>query len=310
MSSEAEAAARDDDERVSLRERLGVRAYVFGSWISQRVSYDRGRSLARLTGEVLHRAVPSARRTVEANLGPVLAAAPGSASLDAAVREAFRSYCMYWFETFHLRSMPAEDVIARTRFVGLEHIDRAVEVGRGAILPLPHLGNWDAAGRWVTASGYRMTAVAEELRPAEAFRLFLEHRRALGMGIVALGSKRVGEELLERLAQNELICLVADRDLTGRGVEVEMFGAKAQLPAGPAMLSLASGAPLLPSGVFHRDDGGWEIVVDGPLEIERTDSFRADVTTLTRLLARHFERSISAAPTMWHMFQPYFSAER
>jgi lauroyl/myristoyl acyltransferase len=44
--------------------------------------------------------------------------------------------------------------------------------------------------------------------------------------------------------------------------------------------------------------------VGPPIEIERTDSLRDDVTTMTRILAKRFEHAISAAPTQWHMFQP------
>lgn len=294
-----------NDRDGSLSARLSVQGFRAAAWASRHVSYPVGRAATRWVGDVVYRLAPSARATVERNLARVLGESAPSARLDAAVREAFRSYCLYWFETFHLRAMPAEEVFERTRFVGLEHIDAALAGGRGALMALPHLGNWDAGGRYVTAKGYRMTAVAEELKPEAAFRLFYEHRRALGMGIVALGSKRVGQELVELLAANHMICLVADRDLTGRGVDVEMFGASTQMPAGPAMLALTTGAPLLPSAVYHHPEG-WEVVISPALSIERTDSFRDDVTALTRALASRFERSIAAAPTDWHMFQDYW----
>ena len=105
------------------------------------------------------------------------------------------------------------------------------------------------------------------------------------------------------LAENHCITLVADRDLSGNGVDVEMFGAGRQLPPGPALLSLSTGAPLCVSAVFTTA-GGWHCRINPPLRIERTESLRDDVTTLTRLVAEQFERFIAAAPTDWHMFQP------
>ena len=124
------------------------------------------------------------------------------------------------------------------------------------------------------------------------------------MKIVSLDSTaRVGPQLLELLADNWVIALVADRDLTGRGVEVEMFGATRRLPAGPALLSLTSGAPLMACPVYTTH-WGWHCRIGRPLEIETTGKTRTDVTTLTRALAREFERMISAKPTDWHMFQP------
>jgi len=99
------------------------------------------------------------------------------------------------------------------------------------------------------------------------------------------------------------VALVADRDLGGRGVEVEMFGAVRKLPAGPALLSIRAGSPLLPCLVYTTDDG-WSCRISEPFEVERTGKTRRDVTALTTLLARHFERAIAAKPTDWHMFQP------
>jgi lauroyl/myristoyl acyltransferase len=166
------------------------------------------------------------------------------------------------------------------------------------------MGNWDAAGHWLALKGYRMAAVAEELRPRSVFELFLRHRRALGMGIVPLtDGRRVGEKLVRLLADNTILTLVADRDLTGRGVEVEMFGAKRRLPAGPARLSLGTGSPLSVCAVFTTKEG-WSCRIGPPVQIERTGDTRQDVVAMTLVMAAGFERYIAGAPTDWHMFQP------
>jgi lauroyl/myristoyl acyltransferase len=176
--------------------------------------------------------------------------------------------------------------------------------GGGGVLALPHLGNWDAAGKGVALQGWKITAVAEVLRPDRLFRLFLDHRRELGMGVVPLYDDRsVGRDLIRLIGDNHLIALVCDRDLKGKGVRVQMFGEERRMPAGPALLSLATGSPLLPCAIYDEGDG-WVIQISAPVEIERTDDLRADVATLTRELARRFEIAIAAAPTQWHMFQP------
>jgi KDO2-lipid IV(A) lauroyltransferase len=263
-----------------------------------------GHRLFDAGGSLAYRLAPKARATVAANLSRVLGKPPGSNLVQKATREAFRSYARYWHDTFSVRSLPREEFLKRFDFRGRAHLDHAVEAGTGAILGLPHLGNWDAAGRWVAESGYAITAVAEELKPARMYRLFERHRRALGMGVVPLSeSKKVGPQLAALLAQNHLLALVCDRDLKGTGVEVEMFGATLRMPAGPALLSLATGSPLLPCSCFDTEDG-WGCLIRPPLEIERTGNMRHDVTALTRKLAAEFERDISAHPTQWHMFQP------
>jgi phosphatidylinositol dimannoside acyltransferase len=255
-------------------------------------------------GRSAYRALPNLRATVAANQARVLGMDPGDERIELATREAFELYARYWLDTFRIRTMPKDEFNARLRLVGLEHVDRALEAGRGAICVLPHLGNWDAGGHWFGGNGYRIAAVAEELRPRRLYELFINHREELGMRVVGLEKDaHVGQQLKQLLAENWMIALVADRDLSGRGIEVEMFGARRRVPAGPALLSLTSGAPILPAPTATLDRG-WEVRFEAPLEIERTGNIRTDVAELSRLMAERFERAIAARPTDWHMFQP------
>lgn len=290
------------EERLS--ERISYGAFAAAERAAMVLPEFVGRRVFDLAGLAAFHLASRARHVVEGNLRRVLGRDPGSPLVRAAAKEAFRSYARYWYDTFRIRVMPIDEFRSRMRFEGLENIERALEAGRGMVLALPHLGNWDAAGHWVAASGIRVTAVAELLRPERLFRLFLHHRRELGLGIVPLYDDRgVADELVRLIGENELIALVADRDIRGRGVEVEMFGEKRRMPAGPALLSLFTGSPLLPAACYDLEDG-WTVSIGEPLELEPSGVMREDVTALTRLLARRFERSIAAAPTQWHMFQP------
>jgi KDO2-lipid IV(A) lauroyltransferase len=255
-------------------------------------------------GRIAHRRLHGVRATVAANQARVLGAEPTDARVDHATREAFELYARFWFDAFRIRTMPMKEFNERVVVIGVENIDRALEAGKGCVCAMPHMGNWDAAGHWFGANGYRIAAVAEELRPPRLYELFLRHREELGMRIVGLTmGGHVGQQLKQLLSENWMVALVADRDLTGRGTEVEMFGATRRVPAGPALLSLSSGAPLVVCPVYTRDDG-WEVRIEEPLEIERTGVIREDVAALSRLMAERFERAIAAKPPDWHMFQP------
>jgi len=244
-----------------------------------------------------------ARAAVSSNLSRVLGKAPGSAAVQAATRESFDAYACYWFETFRLRVMSPEQVEERMSFEGRENLDAALRAGKGVVVAVPHMGNWDAAGRWLALNGYRAVSVAEALRPRRLLDLFVRHREELGLEIIVLEKgARVTACLAERLAQNWLVGLVADRDLSGRGIEAEMFGGIRRLPAGPASLSVETGAPLLAAGLYS-EAGRWRCVVGAPLEIERTGDPREDTATLTRLMAAEFERAIARHPADWHMFR-------
>ncbi len=263
-----------------------------------------GRVVFEVLGRAAHRFLPALRAIVEANQAQVLGREPGDPLVRASTLEAFILYARYWQETFLLAGWRDDEVRERFLVEGFERLERAIDRGRGAILVLPHMGNWDAAGRFMAAAGRPVVSVAEELRPRRLFDLFLEHRRQLGIDIVGLTADgQAGRQLAGALANNRVVALVADRDLSGRGVEVEMFGRPRRLPAGPAMLSIGSGAPLLPAPVYTTAHG-WRCVIHGPIEVELSGDRRRDVLALTASMGEVFERAIAAAPADWHLFQP------
>jgi KDO2-lipid IV(A) lauroyltransferase len=255
-------------------------------------------------GALAYRRMDGVRATVAANQARVLGLEVDDPRVEIATREAFDLYARYWFDTFRIRRMPDREVNARTLAIGFERIDAALERGKGIICVLPHMGNWDLAGHYLAINGYPIVSVAEELRPARLSELFLRHREDLGMRIISLTKDgHVGQQLKRLLAQNHVIALVADRDLAGRGIEVEMFGQTRRVPAGPALLSLTADAPLCVCPVSTLPDG-WSIEIGEPIGIERTGDTRRDVTELSRRMAERFERAIAANPSDWHLFQP------
>jgi phosphatidylinositol dimannoside acyltransferase len=288
----------------TTRETAAYWGYRGAEWLAITLPESVGRWLFETGGRLAYARLHGVRDTVAANQARVLGAEPGDERVELATREAFGLYARFWYDAFRIRAMPLGEFNRRTTVVNLENVDRALESGRGAVCALPHMGNWDVAGHWFGANGYRIAAVAEELRPPRLYELFLRHREELGMRIVGLTKEgHVGQQLKQLLSENWMVALVSDRDLTGRGIEVEMFGARRSVPAGPALLSLSAGAPLLVCPVYTRPDG-WEIRIGEPLEIERTGVMREDVAALSRLMAERFERAIAAEPTDWHMFQP------
>jgi KDO2-lipid IV(A) lauroyltransferase len=171
------------------------------------------------------------------------------------------------------------------------------------VLALPHLGNWDLAGAWLASRGHRLTVVAEPVEPPELFDWFVSQRRALGMEVVPLGPSSL-VEVLRAVKAGGVICLVADRDITGDGMRVEFFGARTTMPGGPAMLALRAGVPLIPAGVYFLPNGRGRAEFGPPLVTERTGRLRDDVQRVTQDLAHRFEALIAAAPEQWLTMQP------
>jgi KDO2-lipid IV(A) lauroyltransferase len=265
-----------------------------------RRSFDRVGRLACAT-------MPGMRAIVAANQARVLGLPADHRLVAAATREAFALYARYWFDSFHAVRLSDEEVMRRFRCEGFEHVEQALADGTGAILALPHIGNWDTAGRWMKALGHPVAAVAEDLRPERLFRLFVQHREQLGMQVVGLGEAGVGRRIADVLRANGLVALVSDRDFGGRGIDVEMFGARRTMPAGPALLAITTGAALIVAPVYQEADG-WRCVMSAPLRVEPSGDRKRDVVALTRLMAERFEQAIAAAPSDWHMFQPAWPA--
>lgn len=299
----SDGVARPVGGRETIAERFTYHCYATAERVSRALPERAGRRLARAIASVGYALVPPVRERVAANQAQVLGLPIDDPLVQASTREAFRLYLRYWVDSFRLAKLSPEEVRERTEVVGIEHLREALAGGSGAIAVLPHTGNWDAAGAWIATERIRIVSVAEELRPPRLFELFLRHRREIGMEIIGLsGNGGVGRRLAAELADGAFVALVADRDLNGRGVEVEMFGRARSLPAGPALLSLTSGAPLLVCAL-STTRRGWRIVIEPPLTFEPTGDRRADVTALTRAVAVRFEAAIAANPADWHVFQ-------
>jgi KDO2-lipid IV(A) lauroyltransferase len=248
-------------------------------------------------------AQPSRRAVVADNLTHVLGPQATPAEVQRAVWRAFAEYGRYWADVARLDPVSGPDGRPAILIEGEDILRRALAAGSGAVFALPHLGCWEVGGRWIAAEGFPLTTVVEPLRPRELFDWFVAAREAIGIRVLELGPG-VAAELLSTLRRGAPIALVADRDLTGDGVEVEFFGERTTLPAGPAVLSLRSGAPLLPCAVFHRAGGGHTAVVLPPLDTTRRERLAGDVARVTQALAVQLEALIRRAPSQWHVFQP------
>ena len=223
------------------------------------------------------------------------------------MRASLASYARYWREAVRLPSMNLARLADRLDrvFIGAEHFAAAHAAGRGAVMALPHSGNWDMAGVWLAQNYGTFTTVAERLKPESLYDRFIEYRESLGFEVLPMtGGQRPPMEILaERLGANRFVCLLADRDLSRSGVPVQFFGEPTRLPAGPAKLAIETGAPLHPAHVYY-DGEDCVVQIDDPI-----DTGSGDVGVITQALADRFAVNIAAHPQDWHMLQPLWLAD-
>ena len=255
------------------------------------------------------------RKMVARHLGRALGSA-GGGDLEVAVDDAFASYARYWAESLRLPGTSPEKIDAGMSWEGIGRISRAVDDGRGAILALPHLGGWEWGGFWMVQQGFAMTVVVEALEPPELFEWFAGFRRSLGMQVVPVGPG-AAMAVVRALRAGGVVCLLCDRNVGGAGgVDVDFFGERTELPAGPATLALRTGAALLPSAVYfdgpgnrHRAVVRPEIVPSPEVKGAGSAALRLEVARLTQVLAGELEVLIRRAPTQWHLMQPNWPSD-
>ncbi len=223
-----------------------------------------------------------------------------SVALDELMAKAVSSYMRYWCDTFRSPDWSKEKIFATVTVTREELLTGPMRDGRGVVVTLPHSGNWDHAGAYFCAMGFPLVTVAEKLKPEALFNKFLEYRQNMGMEVLSTDSKSMGT-LMQRARDGALIALVADRDLSRSGVDVNFFGYPARMPAGAALLAIRTGIPLITAHVSYRATGIHIEFNQVEIPPEGTETER--VSKVVQRCANLFETGIAKAPEDWHMLQ-------
>lgn len=245
------------------------------------------------------------RRHMRRVMGPD----PGEDEINAAAREMFASYGRYWAEVFWFRPRRKGQVIRRARVTGLDDVFEAKRQGRGIIFAVPHMGNWEVAGALGESLELNVLSVAEDLPNPRITDWFVKTRAAYGVEIVVAGRDSTTAPLVKALRAAQVVALVADRDVTGRGIEVEFFGETTTMPAGPVSLALMTGAAIFPIGSYF-DGANYLFPCQPELSIPEDDDRSERVRLGTQALAQAYEGLIREKPTDWHLFSPNWPSDR
>jgi KDO2-lipid IV(A) lauroyltransferase len=259
-------------------------AYKLANVISDRVYSKNGKGVKRLRSNY---------RRVMPNIS--------ERQLDEFTKDGMRSYLRYWFDTFRLNKWSKSRII-ETTFVVRENLLRdPIATKQGCIIALPHAGNWDHAAAYFCSTGITLTAVVEKLKPEAIFQKFLAYRQSIGIEAISHKEKTI-PILMERLNQGKLIALVADRDMSRNGIEVNFLGGIAKMPAGPAILALKTGAPLVTAYIRYLEKG-IEITFDETIKLPVLGSEEEQIKIVTQSMADNFAKRIKDSPVDWHMLQ-------
>lgn len=278
---------------------LSYLAYLFG-WkvigaLPEKSAY---RLFSRLAKSMYRKNGKSVRR-LRSNYS-VVKPELSQAELEALVLRGLESYLRYWCDTFRIHKWSQLRIAATVTTTGEDLLRKPMQEGRGVVVALPHSGNWDHAGAYFCNEGFPLVTVAEVLKPEKLFRKFLTYREEMGFEVLGLDA-RAFVTLVKRAREKRLIALVADRDLSASGIEVQFFGRTAKMPAGPAVLAIKEGLPLVAAHVSYTDSG---IHIDfQSVELSSSKDETARISETVQSIAKSFERGIAEAPQDWHMLQ-------
>ncbi|MFE9174068.1 phosphatidylinositol mannoside acyltransferase [Streptomyces kebangsaanensis] len=293
----------------SVQERLTDALYGLGWGTVKKLPEPVAVRLGRVIADLAFKQGGKGVKRLESNYARVVPDATPE-RLAELTRAGMRSYLRYWMESFRLPAWSAERI--RTGFdpKGLHHLTDGLAAGRGVVLALPHLANWDLAGAWVTTElKTPFTTVAERLKPETLYDRFVAYREGLGMEVLPHSGGSAFGTLARRLRDGGLVCLVADRDLSASGVEVEFFGGTARMPAGPALLAQQTGALLLPVTLWYDDSPVMRGRIHPPIEAPGTGTRAERTSVMTQALADAFATGIAEHPEDWHMLQRLWLAD-
>jgi phosphatidylinositol dimannoside acyltransferase len=292
-----------------MRDRLTDGLYGLGWSTVKKLPEPVAAALGRSIADIAWKRRGKSVLRLESNLARVVPDA-GPERLAELSKAGMRSYMRYWMESFRLPTWSAERVEENVQIKGAHYLKDGLAAGRGVVLALPHLANWDLAGVWATRIlDIPFTTVAERLKPETLYDRFVAYRESLGMEVLPHSGGEAFGTLARRLRSGGLVCLVADRDLSASGVEVKYFGETARMPAGPALLAQQTGALLMPVTLWYDEAPLMRGQIHAPVEVPETGTRAEKASSMTQALADAFATGITEHPEDWHMLQRLWLAD-
>ncbi|HET9494030.1 MAG TPA: lipid A biosynthesis acyltransferase [Chloroflexia bacterium] len=257
--------------------------------------------LCSVIGGVIFMLNPQVRDAVLDNLGHVLPAASRRYRRKVA-RKVIRNVVKNYYDVVRLPRMSVADLEKTIVARGMEHLDNALAQGKGVIVVGAHLGNFSVVAQLGAARGYKISIIAEDIKPPRLYDYVNRLRGHFGLQIIKLHSTQV-RTIYHLLRNNEVLALAVDRDVTGDGVPTMFFDALAPMPPGAVALALRTGAALISGRVERLPDNSSMMTLDPPLEMVKTGDRDLDLKVNMRRLAQRFEEYILYNPTQWVVLQ-------
>jgi len=293
--------------RLGLRGRLVVGA----AGLASRLPEGPLVAAAESAGELWYRTAPAKRDQARMNLrrvcedlaatgrGPARArrAASDPKALERLVRAAFRHAARYYLEVLRAGSYTLEGALAQVQIEDEAAVRTALRDGSPVIVVGMHYGAIELPVTILSGvTGHAVMAPMETVDDPALAAWFAASRRRVGVNVIPIRDAR--RALVGAIRRGESVGLVSDRDLTGSGLPVPLFGHPAPIAAGPAFLSLETGAPIYAASTRRTGVGRYSARL-APVPAPPDGPRRERLVAYTRSIAVAFEAIVADAPEQW-----------
>lgn len=245
------------------------------------------------------------REAVKSNLRRVLGPERSERMVGYEARWTFRHFGKFFAEFFRFTSFGSRFVEKHVLTCGLENLEEAVGAGRGAIILTAHIGNWELGGSVLVELGYDVTTVALEEKNKRVYALLSKQRARRGVDVLPAKGNLRG--CYRALKEGKILALLADRDVTGAGIEVEFFGKSVKIPQGPARLSVRTGAPIVPAFMLRRPNDSWHLYVEKAIYPDASVDDENAIKNIIQKYVPVLEEFIRWHPSQWAVFYDFWN---
>ncbi len=237
------------------------------------------------------------RRIARLNLRIAFADTKTEKEIRRIIKGVYRNLGQTMVEFMRIPGLSREDVLEIMTPEVTNRLDEYLNTGKGIVLVGSHFGNWELMAAAGALTGYKISAVARPIDDPHVDKIVREIRESSGLELVGRRSSALA--IVRRLKKNEIVGILADQNTRKQNVFVDFFGIKAATTPGPALLTLRTGALLVPAFMVREGIGKHRLIVENPINVVRTGNQEVDVVTTTQKCVDILEKYVRKYPSQW-----------
>jgi len=202
---------------------------------------------------------------------------------------------------------------------GCGHLEQSIDDGKGGILLMSHMGNWDVAAHLLKrkVNRIRLLLYMGVKQKEQIEQIQKESLSQSGIQIIAVeqdgGSPMDILEGIKFIESGGVVSLTGDFvwNKDQRTVPVKFLGREILLPEAPHLFALLSGAPVFIFFAFRTGKNQYHFTMSEPIDLvctsreERTGAIRKSAQKYADIL----EATLRNYPLQWYHFKPFLLAK-